>query len=249
MTTVALIGPDGAGKTTIARRLPELLPFPTAYVYMGVAVESSDRLLPTTRLIHAMKQRRARGGGIEPGAGPSPTGQPGDGGRAGVAGGPRRRHSRPACAVRALAGPPLAGLRLANRLAEEWYRQAVTWREELRGRVVVFDRHFFIDYYAADIVASERTIRRRIHGWTLEHLYPRPDLVIFLDAPAEVLYARKGEGTLESLEQRRQDYLTVATLVRGFEVVDASRPLEAVTADVVRIVTEATQSRGRRGAR
>ena len=48
---------------------------------------------------------------------------------------------------------------------------------------------------------------RRIHGYNLRRLYPRPDLVILLDAPAEVFFARKGEGTLESIESRRQEYL------------------------------------------
>jgi thymidylate kinase len=253
MTTVALIGPDGAGKTTIARRLPDLLPFPTSYVYMGVAVESSDRLLPTTRLAHALKRRKREGGSsASPPAVADATGTTGPPGtRAAKVSMPRRgrRRSGPRRILGAILGPPLAGLRLVNRLAEEWYRQAVTWREELRGRVVVFDRHFFIDYHAADIAAPERTVRRRVHGWTLEHLYPRPDLVIFLDAPAEVLFARKGEGTLESLERRRRDYLALAPLVHRFEVVDASRPLDVVTADVIRILTDAVGPRDRRAIR
>jgi thymidylate kinase len=247
MTTVALIGPDGAGKTTIARRLPQLLPFPSAYVYMGVAVESSNRLLPTTRLIDTVKRWRGTRSG-RPDHGQSRGSSAGADDRSMPSGRRGRRRSLPARAARAVAGPVMAGLRLVNRLAEEWYRQAVTWREELRGRVVIFDRHFFIDYHAADIAGDERTLRRRIHGWTLEHLYPRPDLVIFLDAPAEVLFARKGEGTLESLERRRQDYLSLAPLVRRFEVVDASQPLDAVTADVLRLVTEAVAPPGRRGA-
>jgi hypothetical protein len=36
----------------------------------------------------------------------------------------------------------------------------------------------------------------------LEHFYPKPNLVIYLDAPAEMLFARKKEGTIELLEQR-----------------------------------------------
>jgi thymidylate kinase len=71
-----------------------------------------------------------------------------------------------------------------------------------------------------------------VHGWLLAHAYPKPDLVVYLDAPAEVLLARKQEGTLESLEQRRQDYLRLAEVFEHFVVVDATRPPEVVASDV-----------------
>jgi thymidylate kinase len=58
--------------------------------------------------------------------------------------------------------------------------------------------------------------------------------VIYLDAPAEVLFARKGEGGLELLERRRQDYLNLRNLVDHFAIVDASLPED----DVARAVTE-----------
>jgi len=67
----------------------------------------------------------------------------------------------------------------------------------------------------------------------LERLYPRPDLVILLDAPAEVLHARKGEGTPESLERKRQEYMALSGVVERFQVVDATRDIDTVVADVI----------------
>src|SRR5439155_10211002 len=56
--TVALIGPDGAGKTTVSRRIEQSLPVPVKYIYMGVNTDASNVMLPTTRAIHALKRLR-----------------------------------------------------------------------------------------------------------------------------------------------------------------------------------------------
>jgi thymidylate kinase len=67
----------------------------------------------------------------------------------------------------------------------------------------------------------------------LRRFYPRPDLIICLDAPAEVLFARKGEGTPELLERRRQEYLQLRQVAPHFVIVDATQTEE----EVVRLVT------------
>jgi thymidylate kinase len=214
--TVALIGPDGAGKTTVARALEGALPFPVEYLYMGVNPDSSNHLLFTTRVVHALRRRR--------GARPDTAG-------------PRDPQETDAVSSRGFARRNLRSarsfVRLANRLAEEWHRALLASLHRRRGIVVVFDRHFFADYFAYDIAAKpRRTASRRLHGFILSRLYPKPDLVIYLDAPADVLFERKGEGTVESLERRRREYLELGKVLDGFAVVDASRPVEAVTHEV-----------------
>lgn len=218
--TAALIGPDGSGKTTIARRLERDLPVATKYIYMGVSRDSSSHMLPTTRAIRAIKRWREA---------PPDTAGPPDASQL-RARGPRRAHERALASIR-------SALRLTNQLAEEWYREALAWGWVRRGVVVVFDRHFFSDYYAYDIEGGDaRSVSRRIHGFVLERLSPKPDLVVYLDAPADVLLARKGEGTIEALARRRRDYLELAAVTRHFAVVDASRPEDEVAADVQALI-------------
>jgi thymidylate kinase len=215
--TVALIGCDGAGKTTVARALERSTELPVRYLYMGVSAEASNHQLPSTRVAHAVKRRTGAG-------------------RA-----PRPRGVRRACRA------GRSALRLANRLAEEWYRQLIAQAFLMRGLIVVFDRHFLADYHAFDVAGAGRPVSRRIHGWMLMHAYPRPDLVVLLDAPPAVLFARKGEGTLASLARRREDYLglvdTAAGIDRSFAVVSATQPVDAVVADVAGIVRDAATRR------
>lgn len=219
-TTVALIGCDGAGKTTVARALEREPGLSIRYLYMGVSAEASNRQLPTTRLANGIK--RARGGGGSQHPLPAVV--------------PAHASGR----VRAARRSARAALRLANRLAEEWYRQLIAQAYRARGDIVVFDRHFVADYHAYDIAASGRTLARRIHGWVLSRAYPKPDLVVFLDAPPAVLHARKGEGTLASLTRRRAEYLGLADRGLGgaFAVVSATQPLPAVVEEVATLIRD-----------
>jgi thymidylate kinase len=227
--TVALVGADGAGKSTIGRRLAATLRLPVKYVYMGDNLDSANWSLPTTRLLRAV--RRARGLPLPHRGPPDPNAAARDGrrarGRLGLLG-----------ALSRVLGTAKDAARLVNRLAEEWYRQAVAWQFLRRGYIVVFDRHFFADYYAHHIAVSGagRPFAARLHGVILLRVYPRPDLVVCLDAPAEVLLARKGEGTLASLERRRREYFAIRQLVGHFAVVDASRPVDSVAGDVAALI-------------
>lgn len=221
--SVALIGPDGAGKSTICRLLPaEMLPAPVKTIYMGVNLEASALMLPTTRLALAIKRRR--------------------GGRPDMA----ASHGTPPAGVRPTRGGAIEALRLTLWLAEEWFRQLVALGHRLRGRIVVFDRHFLADYYHSDVArrtgtapgVPDRPRGARVHGFLLRRAYPRPDLVICLDAPGEVLYRRKPEASPDWLEFRRQQYLELATVLPNFVVVDVDRPLHLVLREIAALITD-----------
>ena len=207
--SVALVGPDGAGKSTIAREVARRLPLRAGYIYMGVNLEASSVMLPTTRLALALKRRS--------GGRPDMTARHGT-----------TRPRGPLATARSL-------VRIVNWMAEEGYRQVLAARIRRRGEIAILDRDFFCDYYASAVAgpASGRPLDVRLHGLVLRRWYRRPDLTIMLDAPAEVLLARKGEDDLEGLERRRRDYLALESVVPAFRTVDAGRPLDDVTEEVL----------------
>ena len=219
MTTVAIIGADGAGKSTVARALEGSMPLRTKYIYMGANIESANIALPTSRLILYVKRRSfkrvARRDGITD---------------------PNFLSTHHSAHRSVKYGPVAASFRIANRLAEDYFRQLVSLVYELRGFVVVHDRDLLSDTWH---VTRQSRLSDRTYQWILTHLCPRPDLVVFLDAPPEVLLVRKGEGSLDYLEKRRKAYDSRRLTTRGFVRVDASQPLEDVVAEVSRLVLAA----------
>lgn len=210
--TVALIGPDGAGKSTISRMLVESLPLPVKHLYMGINIEASNRALPVSRLVEYFRHRR-NGMGAKSQSQMQATGQ---------------IKSRKATVWNGI----WAAGRLANQLAEEWYRQLLTWSYLLRGYIVLYDRFFLFDFSLDDIDSTQASIDKRAHRWILERFYPRPDLVIYLDAPGEVLFRRKREKSVEELERRRQAFLHQSRQFSNFMRIDATQPLSRVFSEV-----------------
>lgn len=202
VVTVAIVGLDGAGKTTITQRLVQDLPFATAYLYMGMNPASSNVSLPTTRLVHARKRRATRTASGETVALHSIV---------------ERRRSR---------GRVWSTFRLANRLAEEAVRHGVALAHQARGKLVLADRDFFIDYAAA--AKEPISLLDRVHLWFLGSVLPKPDLVIWLDAAPEVLYRRKPEVPVSYLERRRARMAELRSMFVRFEVVDAERSEDEV---------------------
>ncbi len=215
--TVALIGPDGVGKTTIARRLERESSLPLKYLYMGDNVEACNVMLPTTRW-WKRRQRQPRPGQMQSNANG------------------RRRRRRilllPLHAARKTLG-------FVNRILEELYREMIAASYFRRGTIVLFDRHFVLDYYHDDIdpTARRRSFKRRLHGFLLCRICRAPDLVVCLDAPGTVVFQRKGEFSAEFLEKRRQQYRDFERLVPHFILVDANRDLELVVHDVARAIS------------
>jgi len=219
--TVALIGADGSGKTTVAKKLVEIFPAPMKYLYMGPNIESSNYKLPTSRLVLALKLRtykkKAERLGIDDPSFVSTYHQE------------HRRDKR---------GGLGAMVRLLNRLAEEWYRQIISWRLQRRGYIVVYDRHFLFDVAprAIDNQVQKQRWSDFLHYWILSHLYPKPDLVIFLDAAPEKLLERKQETSLDYLRGRRGAFLVQGQKTNHFVRIDAMQPLDQVLAQVTEYV-------------
>jgi thymidylate kinase len=220
MTTIALVGADGAGKTTIAQTLAQSFPRPIKYLYMGTSIQSSNVSLPTARLAWWLKQRAYRRQLQQTGQA-VPT-----------------QIATHQVEQQGLSRGRLAKVaRLAYRLTEEWFRQMVAWIYQLRGYLVLYDRHFFFEYLPSQ-QPTQLTWCDRLHRWHLQHCYPRPDLVIFLDAAPAILYSRKPEWDLAHLQQYRTGLLAQGQCVANFVQVDAAQPLEQVLAEVRALILQ-----------
>jgi thymidylate kinase len=220
-SSVALVGPDGSGKSTVAKALLESSPVPLKYIYMGVNIESSNIALPTSRLAHMWKVHQHKKN--------------------------LRRLNKSVPEKVTLSGiehrtVQRGGLarfaRLLRRISEEVYRQIFSWIYQVRGHVVLYDRHFLFDACPSAEEVGSYSFTDSVHHWFLRYLYPRPGLVVFLDAPALLLYARKKEVPVEYLERERLKIAKRSCYARKFVTVDTTKPFEEVVSQVNHLISE-----------
>ena len=94
----------------------------------------------------------------------------------------------------------MGALKLLYYFADYWLGWLLrVWPAKVRSSLVVFDRHF------EDILIDPRRYRfarAGVFARLLGRFVPRPDLTVVLDAPPEVLLARKTELPPEELARQ-----------------------------------------------
>jgi hypothetical protein len=103
----------------------------------------------------------------------------------------------------------------------------------------MYDRHF------VDILVDAKRYRYGGPGWTLRLLWqliPKPDLVVLLDAPPEVLQARKQEVPLDVTARQRQAYLSLVRTLPNGRIVDANQAQARVADRVAEVVLDELHS-------
>jgi thymidylate kinase len=206
--SVALLAPDGAGKSTLAKELTHDVYLRARLIYMGTNIDASTVGLPTSRWLH--EQLKARRNGAT------------------------KKKSPPRIILK--------GAAFVNRLVEQWYRAGVAIGHLLRGRLVVFDRYIYDSWLNKPPATAWKRLRRKL----FESLCPRPDLVILLDAPGQMLFERKGEHTPEWLEKQRRAYLALQDHVPQMRIVDATQQAEAVKREVTAMIWRQQGLRGQK---
>ena len=109
-----------------------------------------------------------------------------------------------------------------------------------RGRFVMNHR------YLLDAMVDRRRYRYAGPQWLLKVVWavaPKPDLIVLLDADAEIIWARKKEVALEETIRQRQAYRGLVEPLKFGKIVEASQPVEKVVEDVDKLILDLLAAR------
>jgi thymidylate kinase len=210
--TVAVLGPDGAGKSAVCAALANLsrasLPFKqveTRHLYR--------RVLP---LLSELWKGRLRTTPAAPATVHNPHGK------------------RPHRSLVSL-------FTLTYGAVDQWLSWLLCTRWKLsQNALLLHDRHML------EVQIDPKRFRFAGPKWLarwITRLIPKPDLVIVLDAPAEVLQSRKQEVPLAETARQLDAYRTLTREMPGGRIIDATQPLEGVVNDVKRAIIEFAAAR------
>jgi thymidylate kinase len=213
---VAFLGTDGVGKSTVTSRIERDL---------APAFSSTERYhRPVETVLWRMRQRikryRARSSAVEP----VDASAPGTAAQATSSEAPPR--GLPASILKL--GLWWADYTVLGYLLTIYPRLA-------RSTLVLFDRYY------EDLLVYPRSYRYGGPLWLARfvgRLIPRPHLVFLLDAPPEVIQARKQELTFEQTAYEREAYLNVVQGLPNAHVVDASKPIDAVVNEIEGVILD-----------
>ena len=107
------------------------------------------------------------------------------------------------------------------------------WHKRAQGNLLIYDRG------PMDILVDSRRYRYGAGRFFLKifiNVIPRPNVVILLDAPAEVLFSRKQEVSFEEVVRQRDAYFKEVRSVRNGVVINADQEVVEVVKEVICVI-------------
>jgi thymidylate kinase len=131
--------------------------------------------------------------------------------------------------------------KLVAYLFDYWFGYWLLVRPLLaRSGLVVFDRYF------DDLLIDPQRYRYGGPRWAVKAvqlLVPQPDLVLVMDAPAEVVLSRKQEISSEEVERQRRQYCEYQRKASNRHLINASASIEVVTVEAVCTILDSLAER------
>jgi thymidylate kinase len=117
----------------------------------------------------------------------------------------------------------------------------IGWQKCVRNDVQ-YDRYTIFDRYSYDLIVDPRRTKLNLPEWVRRFfvaLTPQPNVVFFLNATPEVIYARKQELSLEEITRQIGQYRKVAERnSKRFVIIDAEKLPQEMAKEAIKILLD-----------
>jgi|GEM_PF-2584040 len=208
---VALLGPDGSGKTTLANEIAKKKAFNSKYVYMG----NNNHILPTRRVLKLIFGNRN-----------SKNNKP----KSGM----RNSNQDATIPVKGKGREVIAVLRFVHDLIDYYLRYYIyNYLNSKKGWLVINDRYIYDMLLSRDIVYNLPIVKKIILRF-----YPAPDFAFILKAPAEIMLIRKGEHTINILNAMEEKYRTFSEYLQNCFYIPTNNSIDESVNQISLIIFE-----------
>jgi len=223
--TIALIGPDGVGKSTVISELSNSFPLGIKSVYMGWSDHENTLKLPTSKWLYRRYNKTKTSPITEASAdNASP------------------QKEQVMASTQKIHWKQFPGI--VNEIAEQYTRYFYAKYYKFRGAFVLYDRYVY-DQFIFNSTAKEEEIKPqdKILAKFFKHFFPEPNLTILLAGDAELIHQRKNELPAEEIAKRIALYEKIGSTMKNFHVIDVNVELKLEIKHITQIIWQEFKNR------